>query len=354
VERRTQVLVVRHPPERSRIPGYLDAAFERFRARAPELHAQLHFQTPEDPPPALDTVRAAIFFLSDPLREHDPAGFTAAAALAARLRAAGARVVNAPEALSHSIKSVQARRWLAAGIPTPAALRFESRAEMAARAAQLGWPVLLRADEGHAQIGIRVCRSQAELDAIPDAELPLPGALSPLVDVRAGFRARAPRDPRARFFHKKRALVLDGRVVTKHVLFAGQPVVSAKTSRFRIAAKRPWAARLDPWLRACVREDLAYWRHGDAHADLLRRALAALELDFAAIDYSDLADGAAVLWEANPHPYLPTEPEIMLGRWRRAPERMASYHDAVGGLLADALADTARRRVAPAAAGAVR
>jgi len=337
VERRARVLVVRHAPGRGRIPGYLDAAFERIRARSPALHARLHFQTPEEPAPALDGVRAAIFFLCDPLREHDPAGFAAAAALAARLRSAGVRVLNTPEALSHGIKSVQARRWRAAGIPTPPVLRFEDRSGLAAQAAQLGWPLLLRADEAHAQRGVRVCRSQVELDAIPGAELALPGAASPLLDVREGFRAHTPHDPRARFFHKKRALVLGDRVRSKHVMFARQPVVGARSSLYRRAAKRPWAARLDPWLRACVRQDLAYWRHGDAHAELLRRAVAALELDFAAVDYSDLGDGGVVLWEANPHPYLPAGPEIMLGRWRRAPERLASYHDAIGDFLADAL-----------------
>lgn len=331
------VLVVRHGEGRGRLPGYLDAVFARLAATSPALRARLRFHATGAPPPPLDGVRAVVFLLADPLRERYPACYAEAGALAARARAAGARVLNPPEALSHSIKSVQAGRWRSAGVPTPDAVRFESREELTSHVARLGYPIVIRGDALHAQEGIRVCRSARELDAIPEGALRLPGAVSPLVDVRQGFRATAPRGPYARFFHKKRLLVLGDRIRTKHVFFATQPIVSSDSSLFQRAHRWPRLARLVPALRACVREDLAYWGHRQEHAELMRRALAALGLDFAAIDYSTLGDGGVVLWEANPYPFLPAEVDIMLGRWRRAAERVASYHDAVGQLFTDVL-----------------
>ena len=56
----------------------------------------------------------------------------------------------------------------------------------------------------------------------------------------------------------------------------------------------------------------------------MARAVRALELDFAAIDYSRKPDGSLVLWEANPHPSLPVWRHQALpvarrlrGRWLR-------------------------------------
>ena len=62
----------------------------------------------------------------------------------------------------------------------------------------------------------------------------------------------------------------------------------------------------------------------------MQRALGALGLEFAAIDYSDLADGGVILWEANPHPQIPRLEQIKMPYLRRASERLATYHDAIG------------------------
>ena len=75
-------------------------------------------------------------------------------------------------------------------------------------------------------------------------------------------------------------------------------------------------------------------------APATRAAMTALGIDFAAIDYSSLGNGDVILWEANPYFYFPPMRERMFVRERRTPERVASYHAAIGDFL-ERLADGA-------------
>jgi hypothetical protein len=71
----------------------------------------------------------------------------------------------------------------------------------------------------------------------------------------------------------------------------------------------------------------------------MRRATSILGLEFAAIDYSDRGDGGVMIWEANPHPYLPPLQRMRLPERRRARERLASYERAIGDFLARLLGE---------------
>lgn len=324
------VLVVRHGQGRGRMPDNHARLFARVARRFPETWNRVRLHVTGTPAPALEGARAVLFLLGDPLRELYPACYEEACAVAARARTLGIRVLNPPEALSSTVKSAQARAWADAGIPTPPAVRVESRDELAARARELGYPLIVRGDQCHAQLGMRVLTGARDLAALPSHALPLPAAVGPLEDVRwvdHGHRASA---PYAWYYHKRRLLVLGDRIRTKHVLFATQPIVSAKTSIFHRTGRLAW---LRPALRACVREDMAYWRRGEEHGALMRRALAVLGIDVAAVDYSTRADGSVVLWEANPYPYLPEEHDIALPSWRCAPERIRSYDEAIARFL---------------------
>jgi len=90
--------------------------------------------------------------------------------------------------------------------------------------------------------------------------------------------------------------------------------------------------------KECVAHDLAYWQREEEHSVLMRKACGALGLSYAAIDYSSLADGTPILWEANPVFAMPQLKDIMLPRRRRAAERIESYYDVIGKFLSELLA----------------
>jgi hypothetical protein len=296
--------------------------------------------------PQLNGVQVVVFLLADPLRETYPDCYAEAVELERRARARGVRVVNPPDALSNSIKSVQSRLWREAGIPTPLVRRFETVQQLWSLSARLQYPVLIGADEQQGPRTIHVCEDPQAVSAIPSTDIRLPGAVASIADVRQGFRERDPGTVWARLFHKKRLLVLGGKVRTKHVFFSRYPVVTTSTCKFRRYRGRwgrlAWLARIDRWSAACVHADLEYWRRGREHDGLMRRATETLGLGFAAIDYSSLADGGVILWEANPYPALPTTRDIMLPRRRHAKERVESYYDAIAGFFADLLANMSR------------
>lgn len=206
-------------------------------------------------------------------------------------------------------------------------------------------PWLVRGDEVHAQIGIRLYGDRSGL--LQGPEPVYPAAVSPLVDVRQGYRDSDPGSIFATYHHKMRVLVLGDRLRTKHVFFSLNPIVSSSTftlSRYGwraqplIRSLLRWGPRLSGDEQAAVEADLAYWRQPCAHGDLMKKAVAALGLHAAAIDYSVRADGSVILWEANPYFFLPRLKDIMLPRHRLAEARLASYHDARADFLQD-LAD---------------
>ena len=47
-----------------------------------------------------------------------------------------------------------------------------------------------------------------------------------------------------------------------------------------------------------------FWRESVANEDVFLQAAAALNLQFVAFDFSSLADGGVMLWEANPYPNI--------------------------------------------------
>ena len=306
------ILVVRHGPGRGRLPGYLDQVLDAIGADV-RLHAT------GSPPPELAGCSAVVFWLGDPLREFYPECYAEAVRIADAARARGLRIINAPAALSNSVKSRQAALWREAGIPTVAQQRFENRAALEDLLADAAYPLLLRSDEHHAQGGLRVLHSARDVPS----RLPLPGTLAPLVDTRA---------PGDRLYHKKRVLVMGDVVRTVHVFFSTSPIVSQDSSTFRSQERplRNWTANLRLLRRraGCLQADYDYWAQQTAHTELMKRSVRALGLDFAAIDYSDRPDGSAILWEANPYFHLPPWYANVQPRARRLEERHPGLHAA--------------------------
>lgn len=330
------ILIVRHGPGRGRLYPYLAATMLYIQRRQPELYQRLCFHDTGTRGPSLDGVSTVVFWLADPLREFYPTCYREAQDIANEARRRHLQIINPPEALSNSVKSTQSQLWRAAGIPTPPVYRFTSHGELRDASERCGYPLIIRSDEEHAQRNMHICREPRDLSSIPEDALRLPGAVIPLLDVRESFQRRDARDVRARFYHKKRLLVLGSRIRTKHTFFAESPIVSAATCLFgkpiRHTIRRVSHARD---VAKCVRMDMTFWQCRAEHETLMRRAVDALGLDFAAIDYSDLASGSIVLWEANPYFHIPTARKIMLPYLRKPRRRVASFHEAIGRFLAD-------------------
>lgn len=314
----------------------MDPVLETLRRSAgPDECVRLHETGGARPP--LEGITAVVFWLADPLREHFPACYEEAVAISEEARSRGIPIVNPPEALSNSIKSRQSGLWRAAGFETPRWARFHDDAELRAVAHGTAFPLLIRADEAHGHKRVRIVRDQAELATVDPASLQLPGSVAPLWDVRESYRARDPDGVYARYHHKKRIYVLGDRVRTEHVFFSGHPVVGAASCTFGRYHRLPSAlhglSRVRGRDRRAIEEDLAYWRSIEQDAEIMVRAARTLDFAFAAIDYSQRADGSVILWEANPHPILPDCRKVSLPRQRLAAERAASYQASIGDFL---------------------
>jgi hypothetical protein len=172
--------------------------------------------------------------------------------------------------------------------------------------------------------------------------------VAPLWDTRESYRASDPAGLYARLHHKMRIYVLGGRVHPAHVFFSSQPLVGSKNCTFKRLHRLPrWARRLallSRREREALGEDVAFWRRPSAHAELMVRAVRALGLDFAAVDFSVRADGSAMLWEANPYPSLPPLAKQRVPELRHGRARMESHHRAIGDFLLGLLSahDTGR------------
>jgi len=312
------VLVVRHGPGRGRLPRYLDQVLCA-------IGGDVRLHDTGSPAPDLQGCSAVVFWLGDPLRELYPDCYADSVRIADAARARGLRIVNPPEALSNSIKSRQSVLWRDAGIPTVAQQRYESRAELENLLATAEYPLLIRNDERHAQRGLRVLRRARDVPA----KLSLPGTLAPLIDTRA---------PGERLYHKKRVLVMGDVVRTVHAFFSTSPIVSQRSSTF-FHQERPLRHGVANLLlfrhrAGCLKADYDFCARETAHADLMKRSVRALGLDFAAIDYSDCADGTPILWEANPHFDLPPWYANVLPRERRLEERHPGLHAAFATFFA--------------------
>ncbi len=333
-----RVLLVRHGPGRGRVTPYLQFVLDGIGRAHPDSYRRLVLHETGTPTPDLAGVRGVMFWLADPLEETYPECYAEARAIADEAETRGCAVVNHPDALSNTRKGRQAELWSEAGVPTPRVVRFESRQELLSLADTLSYPVVLRGDELHAQKKLHLIPSPDALRALDPGAIAYPGVASTFVDPRPGFREAREDSLFAHYYHQRRAFVFGPTVCFHHLYFSAEPIVTTPSSTFwPYAGWRQhfrWKSRL---VLRCVEEDLRYWREGDGHADLLRRAARSLGLAFCGFDYATRADGSAVLFECNPYFTLSPLPKATLARRRRIADRYRSYFRAIAAMI-DALA----------------
>lgn len=344
---RNHVLVVFHGRGRGRQDRHAQHIMSRALAGNPHREQIVAHETGSGSLPDLTAATAVVFWLGDPLRELYPDCYAEATAIAARARARGLRVINTPEALSNTRKSAQSALWRAAGIPAAAATPFADRNELASflAAPTTTFPLIVRTDLFHGQQATFFCATRREAEAAAAHERIAPGVLLEFVDTRAGYERTRPGSLWARYFHKKRAFVFGDEVVPNHVYFSTHPMVGQKVCSFARYLygnwRWSWLAYLRPDERAALAIDNAFWQGPAEHPEVLRAAMRALDLDFAAIDYSVLADGRPFLWEANPYFDLPDANQGAMPRERHLKTRIDGFDRAIGRFLVSLLAPAA-------------
>jgi hypothetical protein len=337
------VLVVFHGRGRGRQDRHAQHIMSRALTGNPRRGQIVAHETGSGRLPDLTTAAAVVFWLGDPLRELYPDCYAEAMAIATAARARGLRIVNPPESLSNTRKSAQSARWRSAGLPAAVATSFADRRELASllAAPATTFPLIVRTDLFHGQQATFFCTTRREAAAAAAHERIAPGVLLEFVDTRAGYERTRPGSLWARYFHKKRAFVFGDEVVPNHVYFSTHPMVGQKVCSFGRYLygnwRWSWLAYLRPDERAALAIDNAFWQGPAEHADLLRAAMRALDLDFAAIDYSVLADGRPFLWEANPYFDLPDANQGAMPRERHLQARIDGFDRAIGRFLVSLL-----------------
>ena len=335
------ILIVRHgknrgPRIRLRLfrPAYFQPFLTDLSSFDPALRQRVRVWDTGNSIPDLSNVDAVLFLLQDPLAQQHPACFEDASRIQEEALRLGARIANPPTALSLA-KSEQAAAWIEAGLMTPEPSRFSDATELRSVAASMQFPVLIKHELQHSQSGMRWVDTLEDLHEIPFEEIPCPGSMVTFFDVRDSYRQANPESPFAEYFHKKRALIFGRSAVTNHLFFSAHPIVGSRTSTFSRGRSfnplRRWSELGEN--QEHLKLDFEYFAKRTENEAELLAAAEVLGLEFLAIDYSTLADGSCVLWEANPHFALHLWPRAIYARERRLEERIHRQHT----ILADYL-----------------
>ncbi len=312
-------------------PKSYQPLLDELAKRYPDLRKNIDVWETGTTEPDLADTAAVLFLLSDPLHELYPKCYEEACNLAGQAQRLGIRLVNPPAALSNTIKSRQSELLLAAGVPTARHLAFTTLEEFRAAAREIAYPAIVRADLLHAQQRMKFCRSREEALALEVSRVPLPGSIAEFIDTREGFRRLRPGTLFAKHYHKKRAFVFGDRVVNNHIFFGSDPIVGGTSSTFgHYRSLNPVRRYIQN--KRCqehIEADYEFFLANESDGVMLKRAAAALGLDFVAIDYSSCADGSIVVWELNPHFSLYPWPFQVLARQRKLNERYCRFHETI-------------------------
>jgi hypothetical protein len=301
-----------------------------MRAERPDLAGRLRIHETGAEPPSLDDVRAIFFWLADPLEVRYPDCFAETLAIQKEAERRSLRMLNPPTALATYGKDLQSIRFAEVSVPTPPAMRIETVHDLYHCGDRFGFPLLIRGSQSFSHAGTRVVHRRRDIGTLKPAELVDRAIVTPLIDVRGTPAGARSGDLWARFYHRKRVLLIGEQCVPYSLFFAGQPVVSMDTSiyaryhslRTRLS-RHGWlgrrahhVVRAGLGVRRAVELEQEFVGAPVEQVELFRRAGSALGLDFLAFDYASLPDGDVVIWEANPYPYMPFAGGQILSRSR--------------------------------------
>ncbi|MBG9386535.1 hypothetical protein [Caenimonas aquaedulcis] len=273
--RRTRILLIVHP---TRERNFYDEVVDWIRVNLPSSADTFDLRLlGEIEQPAAEHA-AVVLWLQDPVQAWSMSSYRLALALTAACDARGVPVINRVDQLSNAGKSRGALLMRRAGLQTARVQRIVDPAEFRKHFMGLRFPLFVREDWGH---GSRMlpARRPAEARTLPVETFRRPIAVE-LLDVAS---------PDDGLFRKYRYVVAGSRGVPHHVQVSDDWVTRG---RKRVTTPRTRQDELD------------YIGAPSPHHGLFHRACEALGLDFAAFDYGLDADGAPVVWEANPFPLV--------------------------------------------------
>lgn len=330
---RNKILFITHGPGRGRNVPTGDVFLNRLAAKSDPLLKQIRIHRTGDARADLTDVGLVVFWLGDPLMQKYPACYLDAMAIADDAADRGIRILNHPDALSNTTKSVQAEIWAKAGVASAAAAPVANSLELPGAIDRVGFPCIVRSDEEHAQRHVATLFGPQDVPALDSKDI-LPAVVLHLYDIREEYRQSDPSDHSlfSRYHHKARAFVIGDRVMASHLFFSPERIVGLSNCLFQREASRPRRmARCFGYHQALLNQlleaDDAYFNGPVQGASELVGAVKVLGLDFAAVDYSIQPDGRIIVWEANPYFWLPDGKASVLSRQRNAVARVDQTFD---------------------------
>ena len=329
---RFKIVFVTHGEGRGRTVATDQAFMDRLQQSDPDLVGQTRIHRTGSGPFDFRDVGLVVFWLGDPLRQKYPKCYAEAVQIEATASLYGIPVLNSPFGLRNTTKAGQARIWNETGMPSAYAAVADSADALPAVASQVGFPCIIRSDDVHCQRDVVIARNEADARRAA-AKCMFPAAVITLVDVQGAWRAKGDETSLfSQYHHKARAFVFGGEVKASHLFFSTDRIVGLSTSVFarEDTPRRNFTRRFGlgaSLVSRMIDADLAHFEAPVAHADQLVKAVAALGLDFAAVDYSILPDGRPVIWEANPYFYLPSGEQSVFSAERQAVRRVEETFD---------------------------
>ncbi len=338
------ILVVRQGRALGRAPRAGDATLAWIVRHDPALASciRVHETGTGTLPAVAAGAGAVVLWLPAGLRERFPICYREASAICELAARRGAYVANSAAALSDAAPVTRAQAWERAGLRCPLPRSYRSRAELEALLRTEPAPLVVRPEWTRTA---HFARTPADALGLALAGWQCAGSLMPFVDTRAPHRAADGESVWARRYHRRRAFVWDDMVVPIELLFSEGPIVGLAGSTFERyggwRAMLQGLAYLRPLEREAVLADRNFARQAPEHADLLRKAVHALGLRCAAVDYSTDAEGVPVFWSVDPCPDMPGWSSAGMPLLRRVYSRRHSLFAATAsclrGMVPDAL-----------------
>ena len=343
----TSILVVRQGRALGRAPRAGDATLAWIRRNDPLLAGRiLVHETGTGAMPAVAAgAGAVVLWLPTGLRDRFPVCYREASAICELAARRGAVVVNPAGALSEAAPRTRAALWAQAGLRCAPSHPYHNRTELEALLKSQPAPVVVRPEWTHTA---QFARSRADAVGVALAGWQCAGSLMPFVDTRDGERPEHPESVWALLYHRKRVYVCGDAVLPGEVLFSEVPVVRPENCTFQRYVG--WRALLQGV--ACVRRvereavaaDLAFARAEPEHTEILRQAVGLLGLRFAAVDYSNGADGVPTLWSVDPCPDLLGWLSGGMPLLRRTTPRLTRFFECTAAFLRGLIPDAIDRR----------
>lgn len=275
---RPGILLVRHPRKG---PWFYRHFLEWLGHNFPRIRQQFELALLGDGVPAEPgRHRLLVPWLQDPIRAWSRTAHRQAMDMTARCDAQAVPIINRPDVLDNSAKSVVLDTARALGIRAANVRRVSTFVQLRQATEELGFPVIIKSDEGHGLDGLRL-EDETARDSLTRRALAAirnPVAIE-FIDTRSADG----------LFRKYRYLAAGENGLSVHLLAASHWEVRGGTKIFNAAhcaEERDFISRPNP--------------HAAAF-DRLRRALG---FDLAAFDYAEDKCGNLIVWEANPYPYI--------------------------------------------------